>query len=171
MSRLSNPVEALAASVYHAAHTALPDYHYEMVDYEAVGKLGDEDRKAARAREAKGEKALPRKVVTHRPDVSQCEVVAMFGQTWGSAGLGFGGISGQAVTDAYTVVIEGPGGHHAVYWGGQFAYLIDSAAKSSQQRDAFKQDLQAGRTAARDKAWELYGATRPTQDGNIPNED
>ena len=62
-----------------------------MVDHAAAARLSDEERKAARAREARGEKVLPRKVITRRPDVSQCEVVAMFCQTRDSTGLGFGG--------------------------------------------------------------------------------
>jgi len=158
MSRLSHPVEALAASVYHSAHSALPDYSYEDVDHAEAFKLSDEERKAARARESRGEKALPRKVITRRPEVFQCEVIAMFVQTWGSTGLGFGGLAGQAVTDAYTVVIQGPGGHHAVYWGGRFAYLVDGQAQTPEQRAAFEQDLQAGSTASRRSAAERYGA-------------
>lgn len=58
-----------------------------------------------------------------RPAPHHCSVV-MFEQTWGSTALGFGGVGGQAITSAYTVVIEGPRGDACVYFGGRLAYHI-----------------------------------------------
>lgn len=46
-----------------------------------------------------------------------------FPQMWGSTALGFGGIGGQAMTTAQTVVI-GYGNRYEVYFGGRFAYEV-----------------------------------------------
>ena len=49
----------------------------------------------------------------------------MFPQTWGSTSLGFGGIGGQAMTTAYTVVVNDYNdGYCSVFFGDQLAYLI-----------------------------------------------
>lgn len=164
--RLHTPVETLAASVYHAAHAGLLDYSYETVDDAAVFRLTSQERQAAREREARGEKVLPRKVITTRPAISQCVVRAMFPQLWGSTALGFGGIGGQAMTDAYSVVVEGPSGELAVYWSGRFAYLVDPKTQTPEQRAAFEHDLQSGRTASRKDAANRYGvgATADAED-------
>lgn len=50
--------------------------------------------------------------------------VHMFLQVWGSTALGFGGIGGQACTNAYTVVVFGPCYDAAVFFGGRLAYHI-----------------------------------------------
>ena len=59
-----------------------------------------------------------------RPHEHQVEVTA-FVQTWGNTACGFPGISGQAFTPAYTVIVEGPQRDAAVYFGGRLAYHID----------------------------------------------
>jgi hypothetical protein len=61
-----------------------------------------------------------------RPYSYELYVEAMFPQTWGDTSLGFGGMAGQAITTAYTVII----GHEnteylCVYFGGRFAYGLD----------------------------------------------
>jgi len=61
---------------------------------------------------------------TRRPVESHDIFVAgMFVQGWGSTALGFGGVGGQAMTDAYTIILECHG-EYAVYFGGVFAYLV-----------------------------------------------
>lgn len=59
------------------------------------------------------------------PLIWECEVYS-FPQTWGDGSLGFGGISGQAITTAQTVVILGSNRNDAVvYFGGRLAYHIN----------------------------------------------
>lgn len=49
----------------------------------------------------------------------------MFPQTWGSTALGFGGIGGQAITEAYTVVVhEDISNYVGVFFGERLAYSI-----------------------------------------------
>jgi len=61
-----------------------------------------------------------------RPTAYELFVEAMFPQTWGSTALGFGGIGGQAITSAYTVVIACTHTYdYCVYFGGMFAYRLD----------------------------------------------
>ena len=51
--------------------------------------------------------------------------LTMFKQTWGSTALGFGGIGGQAMTDAYTTVIEDEvHGWAGVFFGERLAYIM-----------------------------------------------
>lgn len=53
------------------------------------------------------------------------EVINVFSQTWGSTALGFSGIGGQAMTSAYTTIIESVDlGYVAVFFGERMAYII-----------------------------------------------
>lgn len=53
------------------------------------------------------------------------EVVGVFLQTWGSTALGFGGIGGQAMTEAYTTVIHNyDTGYMAVFFSERLAYIV-----------------------------------------------
>ena len=57
--------------------------------------------------------------------------VTMFEQTWASTALGFGGIGGQALTGAYTVIIDNLyTAEYSVYFGGRFAYKVDNPNKT-----------------------------------------
>lgn len=125
LMRLGSPVEALAAAVHHAALVALPELQYETRDWDSP------DRDA-------------RKPMVRRPEPDECEVFAMFVQSWGSTALGFGGLGGAAITPAYTVVIQGPARDFAVYWHGRFAYLVPA---ESAGRAQFLEDVAARRTA------------------------
>lgn len=58
-----------------------------------------------------------------RPREDHCEIFH-FQQCWPSTALGFGGIGGQAFTNAYTTVVLGPLGDACVYFGGRLAYQI-----------------------------------------------
>lgn len=164
--KLHTPVETLAASVYHAAHAALPDYVYEMVDHAATYQMPTEERRAGQEREQRGEVVFPRRTITQRPHISQCVVRYMFPQLWNSTALGFGSIGGAAMTDAYTVIIEGPGGHLAVYWSGRFGYLVDPAQQTPEQKAAFAGDVAAFRTASRRDAVGRYGVQLPGAKGD-----
>lgn len=58
-----------------------------------------------------------------RPREDHCEIFH-FQQCWPSTSLGFGGIGGQAFTNAYTTVVLGPMGDACVYFSGRFAYQV-----------------------------------------------
>ena len=56
--------------------------------------------------------------------------MTMFLQTWGSTALGFGGIGGQAITSAYTTVVEDIyTGWCGVFFGEKLAYKIKNPNK------------------------------------------
>lgn len=105
---MNNPIETLSHCLAHAVYQGMPDFEYE-------------ERTWAKAPVIKTCKH------THH-DVN---VEAMFMQTWPSTSLGFGGIGGQALTDAYTVVISSRRGPwYCVYFGGRFAYWLDNPARA-----------------------------------------
>lgn len=65
------------------------------------------------------------------------EVIDVFSQTWGSTALGFGGIGGQAMTSAYTTIIQNIDlGYVGVFFGERMAYII------KHPNDKFREDLQ-----------------------------
>ena len=76
---------------------------------------------------SKGMGYVPRDAKTtreHHPD--EIEVAGMFPQLWGSTALGFGGVGGSAMTEAYTVALRSRvTGEVCVYFGGRFAYRIE----------------------------------------------
>ncbi|KVP17164.1 hypothetical protein [Burkholderia ubonensis] len=150
--QLSSPIDAVARAVHHAAFVGLPDIHYLKRDLSAMKGWSAEQRM-----EAMRNNTVPETEAVRRPDASECEVFAMFAQTWGSTALGFGGIGGAAMSPAYTVVVSGPQGHMAVYWGGRFAYLIDPSKQTEKQRKAFLQDLGNRWTAGIFEATTKYG--------------
>lgn len=80
-----------------------------------------------------------------RPDESCVYVYAMFAETWGSTALGFGGIGGQAMTTAYTVVLSVEDVQFLVYWAGRFAYALD-ARNPAFSFETFRADLGNQRT-------------------------
>ena len=107
--QLDNPIQALAMSLAHAQYEGFPEYEYQDRDWEHYRNT-KEDR-------------LITKRAKHRS--SDLIVHAMFPQTWSSTALGFGGVGGQAITPAYTVIIESEHGlGYCVYFGGRFAYRI-----------------------------------------------
>lgn len=104
-----HPLENLANSLAHAQHVAFPDIVYLDRDWERYHKTKEDVR-------------IEKK---RRPSMNDILVSGMFAQTWGSTALGFGGIGGAAMTNAYTVVLYCEG-RYAVYFGGRFAYLIQN---------------------------------------------
>jgi hypothetical protein len=153
-----NPVEVLAKALHHAANIALPNVSQDQLDREAMASWSAEQRYQA----AKSN-ALPYKPGLRRPMPEECEVKAMFLQTWSSTALGFGGIGGAAITTAYTAVIQGPDRTIAVYWAGLLAYLIPAEVQGL-QREMFDIDVSKGHTVSRRGAGERYGALLPLQD-------
>ena len=109
--RIGNPLEALAQSLAHAEYEGFNQIEYEDRDWEHYAKT-KEDRRIKK---------------TRKHSAYDISVYAMFPQTWGSTALGFGGIGGQAMTPAYTVIIESNHtGEYCVYFGGRFAYRVKS---------------------------------------------
>lgn len=108
--------------------------------------------------EAMRAETVPMKDATRRPDDSECEVFAMFTQTWGSTALGYGGIGGAAMTPAYTTVVLGPQGHQVIYWNGNFAYMVDPRKQTAVQQRALHEDLANRITVSRLESVERYGA-------------
>lgn len=110
--KAGNPIEALAASLHHACLIGLKPIEYPEYEFRHTpGKPG-------------AEKVLTGRKKQSRPAPHNVSVV-MFEQTWGSTALGFGSIGGQAITGAYTVIVEGPMGDACVYFAGRLAYHID----------------------------------------------
>lgn len=106
---LDNPIQSLAQALAHAQYEGFPEYEYQDRDWEHYHKTKEDKRITKRARHS------PRDLIVH----------AMFPQDWSSTSLGFGGVGGQAITTAYTVIIESDyclG--FCVYFNGRFAYRI-----------------------------------------------
>ena len=92
--------------------------------------------------------------------------VDVFNQTWASTALGFGGVGGSAMTDAYTTVvhvyfssrsstvtntIEKIPEFHGVYFDGRFAYMLEGEPK-----EKFFEDLRDRRMANVQEAMQRY---------------
>lgn len=108
--RPGNPIENLHQALAHAQYEGFPEYEYEDRDWEHYYKTKEDKRIKKQAK--------------HR--AYDLVVYAMFPQAWSSTALGFGGVGGQAITSAYTVIIESV--HmlgYCVYFGGRFAYRIE----------------------------------------------
>jgi hypothetical protein len=106
---LDNPIQSLAQALAHAQYEGFPEYEYQDRDWEHYHKTKEDKRITKRSRHS------PRDLIVH----------AMFPQTWSSTALGFGGVGGQAITSAYTVIIESEQGlGFCVYFGGRLAYRI-----------------------------------------------
>ena len=90
----------------------------------------------------------------------------VFRQTWASTALGFGGVGGSAMTDAYTTVvhvyfsprsstvtntIEKTPEFHGVYFDGRLAYMIETEPK-----EEFFKDVKERNMASVDVAIERY---------------
>ena len=70
--------------------------------------------------------------------------IHIFDQLWGSTALGFGGIGGQAMTTATTVVLvpfDSNQDHALVYFAGRYAYKC-------KMNKAFKEDLKSHNMAS-----------------------
>ena len=104
---IDSPLNSLHRALGHAVHVGFPEIEYEDRDWASK----DKDARITRKR---------------KHSEYDLTVVAMFPQVWGSTALGFGGVGGQAITAAYTIVIEsGHGYGYCVYFSGRFAYRIE----------------------------------------------
>lgn len=115
---------SLAMAVTRALDHDLPDIEFQRRVY-PKNAGGSFDTETAKRR-------------PHLGDV----MVYHFKQSWRDTSIGFGGIAGQAFTDAYTTVITEVAGDAAVYMGGRFAYLVRNPSPR------FFEDLRNFRMAA-----------------------
>lgn len=76
--------------------------------------------------------------------------VDLFTQMWGSTTLGFGGIGGASMTEAYTVVITGRDYISWVFFNGHFAYRVPYTCET------FREDLRDRRVLSVKQAKENY---------------
>lgn len=135
-----NPIEDLAFAYHDAMFNRFSDIVYQDRDWSKYRKWREALTKEEFADAYKTERATgihhrDSLVTKHkRPTYHETTLTVMFPQTWSSTALGFGGIGGQAITQAYSIVIE-CNGEYAVYFGSQFAYLV----KGSKQ--AFFEDI------------------------------
>ncbi len=151
--QLGSPIDAVAASVYHAMHVAFKEVTYQTRDFES-------EYKARQKGKPRDPDVPPRYVErVRRPFLSECQVMAMFPQTWGSTALGFGGIGGAAMTPAYTVVVHGPRFERAVYFNGSFAYMVLENAMTEEQKGMWQEDVARQGMRSRVDAKQAYGAT------------
>lgn len=62
-------------------------------------------------------------------DENECEIY-VWPQIWSDTSCGFGGLAGQMITNASTVVVVGPQLDACVYHGGRFAYKIEQVGEN-----------------------------------------
>lgn len=133
--QLSSSVNSLAKSLYSALHVDLSDIYYLNRDWDKYNDLSEADKK-----ECIKNNTCPMIEKIRRPSEYDVEVFSMFAQTWGSTALGFGGIGGAAMTQAYTVIIYCRSlGEFTVYWNGDFAYKV--LAKNEDGLKLFLEDV------------------------------
>lgn len=134
---MSSPFDILHAALASAEHRDMPDVEYKTRDWDAYRKLSADEKK-------KWGGDIPDNMMIEkirRPYVHELEV-DMFLQGWGSTALGYGGIGGAAMTDAYTVVVSYGGRQFCVYFGcGVLAYKVDLNKMAPTGRAAFMSDL------------------------------
>lgn len=100
-------------------------------------------------------------IVKHRRPYDDELNVTMFRQTWGSTALGYGGIGGAAMTNAYTVVVATRASACVYFGDGPLAYRCVFAEMTEDQLSQWTADLGARRMVSRREALVRYGATLP----------
>lgn len=132
---MSNPITALHEALSAAVLRDLPECVYSERDWVKWHKMSQEERT-----EALKSNTAPTTTHLRRPYTTEVDVI-MFNQTWGSTALGYDGISGSAISDAYTVVVEFLG-IYCVYFGcGRLAYKINPKMLTNESYKQFAIDL------------------------------
>lgn len=149
------PINTLASALFAACFRDLPDIEVTQADPSSerayLDKASPEQRseyfallKSLATPDDRADFYVSRNIATstarYRPRSEDCEVT-MFPQTWGSTALGYGGIGGQAVTVAYTVIVRCKyTSFAAVYFGqgGRLAYLVSPEKQGDAWEDAVK---------------------------------
>jgi hypothetical protein len=162
-------IDTLASALYAACIRDLPDIEFDQVDVASerthLDTLTPDQRREyyalkagcktdAERAEFFAARGISTTVRRQRPSPEHCEVT-MFSQMWESTALGYGGIGGQAVTDAYTVIVRCEyTGYAAVYFGGgRLAYLVPPEKQNDVWHKAVHDHQMPG---CRDAA-DLYG--------------
>lgn len=123
----------------------LPDIEYTTTDWH---KFNEEKSRRAKTSPPKSTDEKFQVKATRRPYSDDLEVYS-FPQTWSDTSLGFGGLAGQAFTTAQTTVVVCEELHAAVYFGRQFAYVVDCRSNPT----VFWDDVRHHRmVAVRDRA-------------------
>lgn len=144
MNAAINAVQNLADAFGHASYVGFSDITYSDRDWEKFQIWKTEVRdKLTREEQRTAVEPNSCRITKQRKHTSlDISVEAMFVQTWSSTALGFGGIGGQAITDAYTIILRSEvTGEHCVYFGSRFAYRIDHP------NDNFYNDMQSRQMA------------------------
>jgi predicted Fe-S protein YdhL (DUF1289 family) len=129
------PFDALHEALAAACLRDLPDIEYNDRDWTAWSKYSKEEQTKAFK-----ENTLPTIKKKRRPTPRDVEIW-LFNQSWGDTALGYGGMAGQAFTDAYTVVISDMR-NVCVYFGcGRLAYRLNWDTMSEKGRNAYREDL------------------------------
>lgn len=139
-----SPIASLAYALVNALRDDLPQIEHREIDY-------------SRPADANGRR--PTHSVWRRPQEHEVDVF-MFPQAWPDTTLGFGGIGGQAITKAYTIVVMCDNSA-AVYFAGRLAYIIPSVNRR------FLQDLRDQNMAPKYQSGQ-YRIADP-QEGGLPH--
>ena len=132
---MSNPITALHEALSAAVLRDLPECVYTERDWAKWHKMPQEDRDLAFKNNT-----VPTTTHARRPYTDEVNVT-MFNQGWGSTALGYDGIGGAALTDAYTVIVE-LNGVFCVYFGcDRLAYKIDSRQLTNESWSHFCKDM------------------------------
>lgn len=123
MNYLNEPVQCLSNVMAHAQYNNV----FENIAY--VDRNWDKWRTLSHQEKAQ----FTNSTIESRPDLwmqhsrsprlDEMHVVGFFPQTWSSTALGFSGIGGAAMTQAYSVVLKCEN-QYAVYFGNTYAYCI-----------------------------------------------
>ena len=109
MRMQANPIEEMAKAIHETCFVHAKDVVYSDRDWD-IYRATKQDVRIKKVR---------------RPIPTEVEVIGMFRQQWGSTALGFGGLGGQAITDAYTYITK-CNGEYFVYFAGMFAYKVSN---------------------------------------------
>lgn len=164
--RASQPIECVSAALHAACFRDFPVYAFKDRDWPEHRVWMEQHTKVEQAaiyaqEHESGELLGPTKVCYRSVSVDDCELT-VFAQSWGSTTLGYGGVGGAAVTEAYTVIVEcALIQTRAVYFGpgGRLAYLIPmGGANEAAYRDALARRSLPARWEAAGLGWCVPGA-------------
>jgi hypothetical protein len=117
----NDPIEVLHRALASAQYKDMPDVISQRRLAGSKPFVGDGHNK----QQYEAWRKISYESYERRPMQYELAVVAMFPQIWGSTALGFGGMGGQAMTTAYTVVIEcAENKSMCVYFDGHWAYCL-----------------------------------------------
>lgn len=124
MNYCNQPLQILSNCISDAMYKTFEKTKYRNRNWEEWNKLS-RDEQRERISDNTCYDGILGVDVERLPNLDEISVVYMFPQMWGSTALGFGGIGGQAITTAYTVILQhDQSSTYAVYFSGQFAYKV-----------------------------------------------